>query len=474
MAASLVPFPVATNNISTAERHPVSRLVKTKLTISGHSQDAGEEITLAPRLHFTSFQALKAQTEALLRSLPGAKESSLVSLQYRDAEGDMIDLLESTFDPEDFRGASRMVLRAKVHLAKQQSPSPTPQLVAPPAKKKMLLAERKKTAPRRVLGRRDPNTLYAAPPLSAAAAGTAAGRNVAKKKSSALKMKITPRGFPAAAGGTATAAAATPTAVRSSNSVTTTMPTAKEGDKAVARNHQHNKQLLVPSSSRAGRGGGGRAPEFVFGAGESSKAPGSRDGTGAKVPRGRGRLAAAATATADPGSRRRQRVTTGAASSSSRKPSWNNGNEPAWEEVRLAPRASSAVGTIGKRRVRACTHLKRGRHERTINTTACRLCRYTCIIPGTSYSYPVSYLVPRSIRCSPLLTTLVRAVVQYVLVLVSYRQQYTPAVVVELQQCSSARPSAFGTSFVYTSITSACISCTSTRVYEYAVPCTRF
>ena len=334
VAASPMPFPAPMEGIgaSSTPAKRVSRLIKTKLTFTGHSRsaDAGEEITLAPRLHFTSFEALKAQVEALLRSLPGAKDSSLLSLQYRDADGDLIDLLASTFDPEDFRGVPRVVLRAKAHLAKQQQQrqqlSPPPLVVVPARKKKVALAERKKAAPRRVLGRRDPNTLYAAPPLSAAVGGVR-GRSGAEKK-------VTPRGYPGAAPAAAAAAAAVTSApgARPSN-VTTTRPTAIiKGDTAImARHHQ---QL-----NKAGRRGGGRAPEFVFGAGES-RASSSRcdgDGDGAKkATRGRGGAGAAA----EPG-RRRQRATNGAVSSSSRKPSWNNGNEPAWEEVRLAPRLAA-------------------------------------------------------------------------------------------------------------------------------------
>lgn len=326
-----MPFLAPKEGISasstTAER--VSRLIKTKLTFTGHSRsaDAGEEITLAPRLHFTSFEALKTQTEALLRSLPGAKDSSLLSLQYRDADGDLIDLLASTFDPEDFRGVPKVVLRAKAHHCnqqqQQQQSSPPPLLVAPARKKKTVLAESKKAAPRRVLGRRDPNTLYAAPPLSAARGGVR-GRSGAKKK-------ITRPGLPAAAAAPAAAPGAAPGARPSS--ITTTRPTAiiKGDGVTTARHHQ---QLLAPTN-KAGRRGGGRAPEFVFGAGESRASSSCCDGDGdgaKKATRGRGGTGTVA----EPG-RRRQRATNGAVPSSSRKPSWNNGNEPAWEEVRLAP-----------------------------------------------------------------------------------------------------------------------------------------
>ena len=329
MAASPMPFPAPMKGIgassTTAER--VSRLIKTKLTFIGHSADSGEEITLAPRLHFTSFEALEAQTETLLRSLPGAKDSSLLSLQYRDAEGDLIDLLTSTFDPEDFRGVSKVVLRAKAHhpakQQQQQQQSPPPLLVAPARKKKTALVETKKAAPRRVLGRRDPNTLYAAPPLSTVGGGGGLrGQNGTEKK------QITPRCRPAAAAAPAAPAAAAAAAVRSSNVTTsTTMPTAvKESNATMARYHQ---QLAASRN-------GGRAPEFVFGTGEP-RVSSSRDGDGGTATTGRGRAKAAA----EPG-RRRQRATKGAVSSS-RKPSWNNGNEPAWEEVRLAPRVAGAA-----------------------------------------------------------------------------------------------------------------------------------
>lgn len=268
---------------ATAAVEHASKSIKTKLIVSGHEGD----ITLAPRLHFTSFAVLKAQTEAVLQSLPRAQAVCLSSLQYRDTDGDFIDLLPSTFDPEDFHGVSRVLLRAKVNPI-QRSPPLAPHLQG---NKAMHAAGTK--APRRALGRRDINTMPAVPQPSA----TLRRREGASKKPASRTLPAT-----SAAAAVSRRDVATPIAAATA-AAAKAPPTAQK--KAAAATLQY---VQPPRVGRAGP----RAPEFVFGAGATSAVV----------------AGATSSKTAAP-SRRRPRVI-----APPNKPGWDNGNEPVWEEVR--------------------------------------------------------------------------------------------------------------------------------------------
>lgn len=128
---------------------------KAKVLVTGHTDD---EIMLAPKLPFDSLAALKRAVEIVLQSLP-EPSVTLSSLQHRDSDGDLVDLLESTFDPQDFASLEKIYLRAKVQPVEQKTK-----------------ARCKKQAPgtdvRRVLGRRDPNTVASTPMNSRSKAST--------------------------------------------------------------------------------------------------------------------------------------------------------------------------------------------------------------------------------------------------------------------------------------------------------------
>lgn len=268
-----------------------STTIKTKLTVTGHSNEG--DITLAPRLHFVSFVGLKAQVERVLRSLPGSQALSILSLQYRDVDGDLIDLLESTFDPQDFDSLSNVVLRANVYPTRQQTRSPLPPTLR--GKKTVLASATKTAAPRRVLGRRDANTLLAAPPPSAPPRG---------RGNSPQMAKATGRDY---------------CSLRSSAGATQTPAPAATAPPAIHKKATSTRQLVSPVAVFDAES---RVPEFVFGAGSRvSMTSTSSGGTVAPMRSANDRTAAAA-------SRRRQRAVAAV-----RKPSWNNGNEPAWEEV---------------------------------------------------------------------------------------------------------------------------------------------
>lgn len=259
-----------------------STAIKTKLTVTGHI-DAGEVSLLAPRFHFTSFTSLKAQIEDVVLSIPNSRAVSLLSLQHRDADGDWIDLLASTFDPEDFRRLPRVFLRAKVATTRKRPSPPLPKFT----RKNQTTQRAAATGgagPRRALGRRDVNTLPTVP---------SSARMLDGSSKKALKLKTT-RASSSAEGVGVTAAAS------------------QQCSASISQTPASQILSRVPSSATTSRSRFmRRTPEFVFSAG--SRAPNPSTSISEVVA---------------PSSRRRQRV-----AASARKPGWNNGNELAWEEV---------------------------------------------------------------------------------------------------------------------------------------------
>lgn len=303
------PFP----GLPPKERGLMTKL-KTKLTVTGRVEG---DITLAPRLPFNSFEDLKAEIQALLRPLPGARVS-LLSLAYVDSDGDLIELLESTFDPMDFDdfAGDKVVLRAKVIPsagAQQQQGSPRQRIPPPPVQgKKENLTEKPAAPRRRALGQRDANTLAVPTPSSR-------GLREAQK----------------------TAKLAT---VRSTLPVGATTTTAAVRVTTAVQFQDKNKRGFAPRSVSArncsSSSSGSRAPQFVFGAGgrssskgttnttsRASEAPGHMTAARGTTTTAAGNGAVTAAKKSSTARRRRQ------APVAPRKPSWNNCNEPAWEEV---------------------------------------------------------------------------------------------------------------------------------------------
>lgn len=290
--------------------HGVATKLKTKLTVTGRVEG---DMTLAPRLPFSSFDDLKAEIQALLRPLPGAGVS-LLSLAYVDSDGDLVELLESTFDPMDFDdfAGDRVVLRAKVlptgaEKGSLQRPPP-----APVQGKKEHSTENPAAPRRRALGRRDENTLAAPTPSRGL-------RGAAQKAANQATVRST---SPAAAT-TVTTAGQIQDNKNKRGFAPRPLP---------ARNFSSSSSFSSTSTSTSGS----RAPQFVFGAGggsslkntsnamsRASKAPAGHDVPVQSTAAGNGAAAKSSTAR-----RRRQ------APAAPRRPSWDNGNEPAWEEVR--------------------------------------------------------------------------------------------------------------------------------------------
>lgn len=288
---------------------PQAPSIKTKLIVSGH---ASADTTLTPRLHFTSFKNLKIQIETLLKGLPRGQALSVVSLQYRDADGDMVVLLPSTFDPEDFTGFPRVLLKAKVETAL------TPALQGSKTTDSGEFS--KKTPHRRVLRPRDGNAQASvALPSSALSCKT---RQQAEKRADEARLgaKKTPL----------RAAERTPS-MKTPNPSVRSLPDSKtRSNKSVK-----TKQSRTTSNGSIHRRADSRSPEFVFGRQMGRSGTGNASTASIETtipPRPRPSPSAGANRPEDLQSRRQQRAS---AAPVAPKPSWNNGNQPAWEEVRI-------------------------------------------------------------------------------------------------------------------------------------------
>lgn len=295
----------------------VAPKLKTKLTVTGRVEG---DITLAPRLPFSSFDDLKAEIQALLRPLPGTGVS-LLSLAYVDSDGDLVELLESTFDPMDFDdfAGDRVVLRAKV-LPKGATQGSLKRPPPAPVQGKKEHPTDKPEAPRRcALGRRDANTLAAPTPSRGL-------REAAQKTAN----QATVRSMSPAAATTVTTINNTAVQIQDRN---------KRGfapRPVAARNCSSSSSFSISTSSS-----GSRAPQFVFGAGGGSslKKTSNAMSRASKAPAGHAPVQATAAgngAAAKSSTARRRRH----APAAPRRPSWDNGNEPAWEEVRYSAQRS--------------------------------------------------------------------------------------------------------------------------------------
>ncbi|CBJ30834.1 conserved unknown protein [Ectocarpus siliculosus] len=346
---------------------PASNLVKTKLTIS-KQQLGDEEVTLAPRLSFASFAGLKAQIEDLVRSLAGFEEGRwcLLSVQFCDDDFDLVELLPSTFDPRDFENVQdKVYLRVTVGnkstgataVARQHLSAPLPPSAVHGKKAGPVAGRVTGPPPRRALARRDENVLRAAGGGGGAAAASAlGGREGSARKKPALPAAVavaTPRAA-AAAGGVAVRAARPPPPTTSQKAKRTTPATPRQ---------QHQQQCsLHPASAKVATRGVGRDPAYVFKAGRLGNSsttgddPRNREGRdGARgspskppLPSGRGRSRPTAVAAAAGGAKR---------------PGWNSGNEPAWEEAerkKAAMRKAARARILGKRAAAAAQQVRGG------------------------------------------------------------------------------------------------------------------
>ena len=327
--------------------------IKTKLVVFGH---ADADVTLTPRLHFASFLGLKEQIEALLRCLPRAKNFSLVSLQYLDADGDMVDLLPSTFDPEDFTDAPRVIMRAKVDAK--------PKAALPRTKNTDCAGVSRKAPSRRVFGVRDTNIQLSAAPPSMTANKTRRERPV---NGGADAVRHEARRTPLSS-------TRAPIAPASGRSLLQSEIRRKDSEKAQGSRScsgryaaQCSAVLRVPKLMFETEGVGSRRRK------DSEKAQGSRscsgryaaqcsavlrvpklmfetEGVGSRTTTTPGTNNAVPTALVAKGLKPRPIPSPSASGSSAvrscrgrqqhasvtaPKPSWNFGNRPAWEEVRI-------------------------------------------------------------------------------------------------------------------------------------------
>lgn len=322
---------------------PGSSFVKTKLTISRqHQSDVGEEVTLAPRLSFASFAGLKAQIEDLVRSLAGFEEGGwcLLSVQFCDDDFDLVELLPSTFDPRDFENVQdKVYLRATVGnkatgataVARQHLSAPLPPSVARGKKAGPVASRAAGSPPRRALASRDENVLRAA--AAAPAAATArGGRQYSARRKKALPAAAAPAAAAATprapAGGAAVRAARPPPPTISQKARGTTS--------ATPRQQQQQQCSLHPASAKVVARGVGRDPAYVFKAGRldnnstASDEPRNREGRG-------GVRGSSSKPPLQSGRERRRPTAVAAAAGGAKRPGWNSGSEPAWEEVRETP-----------------------------------------------------------------------------------------------------------------------------------------
>lgn len=297
---------------------PKAPSIKTKLVVSGH---ANADTTLTPRLHFTSFMDLKIQIETLLKGLQSGRALSVVSLQYRDADGDMVVLLPSTFDPEDFTGFPRVLLKAKVKAA------PSPALQGSKSADSSELSKR--TPHRRVLRPRDGNAQASvALPSSALACKT---RQHAAKRADGARLgakKMTPL---RAAERTALMTTPAPPVRPLPDSKTRSSKSARTNQSRTARNEGVHDRA------------DSRSPEFVFG--RQIGRSGTENASTASIDTSRPRRSPSAGASRpeESKSRRQQRAL---AAPVAPKPSWDNGNQPAWEEVRISLNLTPALSKV--------------------------------------------------------------------------------------------------------------------------------
>ncbi|CAM9369283.1 unnamed protein product, partial [Scytosiphon promiscuus] len=303
----------------------------TELTISKSDAEGGAEVTLAPTLSFTSFAVLKAQIEALLLSLPGFEEEQktwrLSSLQFCDDDCKLVALSASTFDPQEFQ-EPRLPRGQKVYLRARRS-TPLPPHAATHGKKTMQAASGVERAPqRRALGRRDANALPVAttPAQTVATAAARDGRGGGTRKKTTRAGKAAVPAATSRAGSTAANKAPrprppAPALHKDRRGATTAAATPQQGRK------------LSPSSAPVNNAGSAgncktsrreRAPAYVF------KASSTGDGNGGG--RGEARPSSSKPPVLRSGGRQRSSAG-GSGAVSAKKPGWNSGNEPMWEEA---------------------------------------------------------------------------------------------------------------------------------------------
>ncbi|CAM9400740.1 unnamed protein product [Ectocarpus sp. 6 AP-2014] len=343
---------------------PASNLVKTKLTIS-KQQLRDEEVTLAPRLSFASFAGLKAQIEDLVRSLAGFEEGKwcLLSVQFCDDDFDLVELLPSTFDPRDFENVQdKVYLRVTVGnkstgataVARQHLSAPLPPSAVHGKKAGPVAGRVTGTPPRRALARRDENVLRAAA-AAAAAASALGGREGSARKKPALPAAAavaTPR---AAAAGGASVRAARPPPPTTSQKAKRTMP-------ATPRQQHQQQCSLHPASAKVATRGVGRDPAYVFKAGRLGNS--STTGDDPRNREGRDGSRGSSSKPPLPSGRGRRRPTAvAAAAGGAKRPGWNSGNEPAWEEAerkKAAMRKAARARILGKRAAAAAKQVRGG------------------------------------------------------------------------------------------------------------------
>lgn len=295
---------------------------KVKLTVRGSNT---EELTLAPKLPFGSYELLKEAVENILRALP-APAVSLSSLQYLDADGDLIAIIEPTFDPQDFAptsgegvGDHKVHLIARVTLKGQGVHSSRPQRRQQhrqyhhhqqqqqssgkiPATSRVAAVRRPLTG--RALGSRDPNsTITMLTPSTACKTKTRAIR----------KPPLTETVFRTKQ--QASTAASTPAATPS---------------QSITRKTGRTNATAATSSRK------GHVPRFVFGGKSREGRSSTMTVTPAQARTGRSRKAAVVAAGGSScggvGGGKEARAV-GVAMDSARKPVWNDRAEPQWEEV---------------------------------------------------------------------------------------------------------------------------------------------
>ncbi|CAM9600340.1 unnamed protein product, partial [Ectocarpus sp. 13 AM-2016] len=348
---------------------PAPSLVKTKLTIS-KQQLGDEEVTLAPRLSFASFAGLKAQIEDLVRSLAGFEEGRwcLLSVQFCDDDFDLVELLPSTFDPRDFENVQdKVYLRATVKstgataVARQHLSAPLPPSAAHGKKAGPAAGRAVGAPPRRALARRDENVLRAAAVAAATAAAAASAQG--GREGSARKKLALPAAAPAAAAATPRAAAAGGAAVRTARPPPRTTSLKIQRTMPATPRHQQQQQCsLHPASAKVVTLGLGRDPAYVFKAGRLGNSSTTGDG-----PRNRegcdGARGSSSKLPLPSGRGQRKPTAVAAAAGGARRPGWNSGNEPAWEEAerkKAAMRKAARARILGKRAAAAAKQVRGG------------------------------------------------------------------------------------------------------------------
>lgn len=255
----------------------------TKLIVRGHASD---DLTLTLRLPFGSYEILNEAVENVLDALPVPKVS-VSSLQYREADGDYIYILESSFDPQDFTTSDNSSADTVVHVLARVQPT-ADQPSSGHKVKALSTAKATDRQRRRALGTRD---LNAAAVASASGGTKTISLRAGPRSLSSCTQPFTTRRERTENGGVHTVVAAT-----SDATVTSSRPRAPRfvfGDKL------RGKPLTAVRSAAAGS--------------QKGKIQSTADGPRAATRRTGGASAWEATA--------------------ARKPVWNDRAEPLWEEV---------------------------------------------------------------------------------------------------------------------------------------------